>query len=157
MPFGDFYKKSEQGEYDHAKSVVATFALLAVVVVSVIGLFYTVSNKIGEYLEKSALGKSVVQTCSALPKPEQFDFVGAGNPYIDENAAEVVYRYQTEREPAEITPFFFIWFEAGDWARPFNNELIFIKGRRTISIKSDDNFPRQYEIRCSEKQEIISF
>ncbi|MEP6901144.1 MAG: hypothetical protein ABJA66_05300 [Actinomycetota bacterium] len=156
MPFGNFYDKSDKETSRHWKSVVLTFSLLAIVFISVYGLYMIREDYITEYVKESARIKHVDALCTNLPKPLLFNFVNGEKPVSDNNnATEIIYHYQTERDLKVIMPQFLAWFSSNGWKRNPNNELIFTKGNQTISIESGDNYFTHYDISCSEEE--ISF
>ena len=148
MPFGDLYERSEKETTRHWKSVISTFALLAVVLISVFGLYSICEDYITEYLKESSRIIHIDAVCKNLPKPDSFVLVKRENPvsYNNNNATEIVYRYQGDSQV--IIPQFIEWFRANDWKRRSDNELIFTKGEQTIAIKSADNYLSQYDIHC---------
>jgi len=153
MPFEDFYEKSDKLKYRYRKSVISTFALSAVVIISFFGLYGIYKDYLTEYLKEQARIKHVDALCRNLPKPQMFNFVERKDPlsYNDNNATKVVYSYQTQRNANEIISGFLRWFSANGWKRRAGDEWIFTKDGQTIAITSTDNFSTRYDIHCSEQ------
>lgn len=150
MPFDDYYKNSDKEITRHWKSVGSTFALLAVVLISVNGLYAIYKDYKTESDKESARIKHADTLCTNLPKPVLFNFVKSEEPVIYNNnsATEIVYHYQTERDSKIIIPQFLQWFKTNGWKRDSEDELIFTKGRQRIAFESTDNFFTYYAISC---------
>jgi maltodextrin utilization protein YvdJ len=149
MPFGDFYERAEREKYRHWKSVISTFALLAVVLISLIGLYVIGKDYLTEYLKEQSRIIRIDAVCKNLPKPNSFNLVSRENPisYNDNSATEIVYHYQGNSKQ-EVIELFLVWFSSKYWKRSSDNELIFTKGEQTIVLKSDNNFFTHYDIHC---------
>src|SRR5215203_4902414 len=111
MPFEDFYEKSDKEKKRHWKSVVSTFALLVVVLISINGLYQTYEDYLTELTEltesakESTRIKQIDAFCTNLPKPDLFNLVKRENPVsYNNNETEIVYRYQTERDSNVVIP-----------------------------------------------------
>lgn len=156
MPFENFYEKLDKEIKRHWKSVVSTFALLAVVFISLTGLCSIYENRINDYFKEKARIERLDALCKNLSKPDLFYLVTREKPVsYNTDATEIVYHYQTERDPKVIIPQFIEWFSANGWKRKSDNELIFTKDLQTISFTSSDNFYSHYDIYCYEDE--ISF
>ncbi len=72
MPLENFYEKSDKETNRHWKSVVSTFSLLAIVFISVYGLYLIYGDYLTEFNIESSRIKHVDNLCRNLPKPDLF-------------------------------------------------------------------------------------
>ncbi|HVE56098.1 MAG TPA: hypothetical protein VNB22_04665 [Pyrinomonadaceae bacterium] len=158
MPFEDFYEKSDKEKTSHRKSVVSTFALLAVVFISIYGLYLTYENHLEESAKESARIKHADALCISLPKPYLFNFIKRDEPVSYNNTeTDIVYHYRTEGDSKITIPQFLQWFKTNGWERGFGDQLIFTKGSQTITFKSTDDYVTHFDIHCSVEESKIEF
>ena len=164
MPLENFYEESDKaGERWRLKVVAGFFAVAAYLIFGwVIFSDYREDVKIRD--TEAERIKRLDTLCGELPKPENFAFVTRERPIPYKDATAIIFRYQSDRELAEIMPAFTVWFNTHNWKPAANGTTSFTKGGQTITItKFDTEFGEydpefaNYEIYCYEKEEKIEF
>jgi hypothetical protein len=96
--------------------------------------------------------RQVENLCRYLPTPEKFFLVRQEVPKNFADSTSIVYRYNSNRAPAEIMPSFLLWFNANGWRSISADGLMFKKENQTVSIRvlKPYDFVSGYEIQCLE-------
>jgi hypothetical protein len=158
MPFGNFYKESDQNAY-RWRVIVGLTSLVVIV------YFFAASLNYMRYLaDQEKLGNEsnriqhINKICNNLPLPNSFRIVRRNLPISDDDSTLIVYYYQSKHSLEEMMPEYLDFLNrlnSDGWKSVANKHLVFEKNNQIISIFETKSDFANYEIRCSEEE--ISF
>lgn len=171
MPFENFYKESDQAARRWWKFVGLAFLIFIGYWIFGFLFFSRFDNqdKPIKTTPTSERRQHLIELCGNLPKPERFYPMKSDAPKTYSTATAVFYSYRSDRSFDEVSPLFLIYFDSNGWQRASSGkldkqiapdrELIFSKGKQTISISYEEfEIPEDftlpvanYEIYCYEE------
>lgn len=155
MPFENFYEESDKATQRRALIFFLSGILLCSFIIWLLsGSSTNEPPPQDELFTRDEQQRRVDDLCRYLPLPEQFFFTAKDAPKIYPNSTSIIYRYNSERSPEEIAPFFLMWFRSNGWKSIDGNGSIFRKDNQIVSLGITKPFHVMtgYEIQCTETE-----